>query len=453
MKLAHERRMQLAALAAGLPAVLTSTGILWWGDYSAKVQWTLTALIWVCWLGFSSAVRERVASPLRTIANLLEAIREGDYSIRGRSEGADDALGEVMEQVNAMGATMQEQRLGALEATALLRKVMEEINVAIFAFDGQERLRLVNKSGQSLLKQPTERLIGETAESLGLKDCLRGDLRTLSRVFPGGSGRWGVSTSTFREGGVPHQLLVLTDLTRPLREEELAAWQRIVRVLSHELNNSLAPIKSIAGSLGSLVEKEPLPEDWREDMRYGLGIVASRAESLQRFLSAYAQMAKLPRPTLAAVEVDRLVQRAAVIKAGYPVNVVGGPALTVEVDSDQIEQVLINLIKNAVEASEDSAAEVKVGWAVVAAAASPHWELWVEDGGPGLANTANLFVPFFTTKPGGSGIGLVLCRQIAEAHGGTLELKNNSGKPGCTARLSLPLTSHDPMSASAGFAV
>ena len=439
MKLAHERRIQLAALAAGLPAMIVAEWVLWSGDFSPKVQWTLTSLMVLSWVGFASAVREQVASPLRTVANLLEAIREGDFSIRGRTTMLDDSLGEVLSQVNAMGATLQEQRLGALEANALLRKVMEEIDVAIFAFDGESKLRLVNKGAEALLGRPKERLLGETAESLGLEDWLRGDMRTMTRSFPGGSGRWGVGCSTFREGGVPHQLLVLTDLTRPLREEELQAWQRLVRVLGHELNNSLAPIKSIAGSLAKIVERDPLPEDWKEDMVRGLGIIGSRSESLQRFLSAYTRLAKLPRPSTVPVKIEALVRRAVAMELRLKVELVGGVDVVVEADADQVEQVLINLIKNAVEAVEGTGGEVRVGWSTTHVVAGARLLLWIEDDGPGLANTANLFVPFFTTKPGGSGIGLVLCRQIAEAHGGSLELKNNEWGVGCTARLLLPL--------------
>ncbi len=449
MKLAHERRIQLAALAGGLPAIATALGILWTGDFTSKVQWTLSALILVAWFAFGNSVRELVSSPLRTVANLLEAIREGDYSIRGRTTSLDDSLGEVLLQVNAMGTTLQEQRLGALEATALLRKVMEEINVAIFAFDADNKLRLANKGAEALLGRPIERLLGETAESLGLQDCLKGEMRTMTRSFPGGTGRWGVSCSTFREGGIPHQLLVLTDLTRPLREEELQAWQRLVRVLGHELNNSLAPIKSIAGSLGNIVGRDPLPDDWKEDMRHGLSIIGSRAESLQRFLSSYTRLAKLPSPTLSPTSIEPLIRRATAMELRKKVEIVQGPAFMIDADADQLEQLLINLTKNAVEAG----GVVRIGWGRTTVLAGPRLEIWIEDGGPGLSNTANLFVPFFTTKPGGSGIGLVLSRQIAEAHGGTLELKNNTGKPGCTARLLLPLASHDLLAAPVGLTV
>ncbi len=297
-RVVHEQRMSLLAIVAGLPAVVVSMVIIWGpGHPTPKVQWTLTLLILGFWWGFSASIYERVASPLRTLANLLEAMREGDYSIRARSADHEDALGDVMQQVNAMGVTLRAQRLGALEATTLLRKVMEEIDVAVFAFDGAHRLRLVNRAAERLMGQPSERMLASDADSLHLAEFLEGEAnRTVQRSFPGAMGRWGISRSSFREGGLPHQLLVISDLTRPLREEELQAWQRLVRVLGHELNNSLTPIKSIAGSLSSIVARDPKPEDWEDDMRRGLAVIASRSEALSRSMGTYARLAKLPRP-------------------------------------------------------------------------------------------------------------------------------------------------------------
>jgi two-component system, NtrC family, nitrogen regulation sensor histidine kinase NtrY len=433
----HEQRILVMALIAGSPAVITCMIILWWlGDYTPKVQWTLSVLIIGVWLGFCFGLRERVASPLRTLANLLEAMREGDYSIRARGVKSDDAMGEVMQQVNAMSATLRAQRLGALEATTLLRKVMEEINVAVFAFDGEHRLRLVNRAAERLLNEPVERLLGAGAESLGLESYLEGETQqTVPHHFPGGTARWGISRSTFREGGLPHQLLVVTDLTRPLREEELKAWQRLVRVLGHELNNSLAPIKSIAGSLENLLARQPRADDWEEDMRRGLAVIASRSEALSRFMGAYARLAKLPPPTLAPVSIGELLRRVVGLETRIPPVLKPGPELTAKVDADQLEQLLINVIRNAADAALETGGAVRVGWN----RQDGQLTVWVRDEGPGLPNTANLFVPFFTTKPSGSGIGLVLSRQIAEAHGGQLTLQNAADGPGCEARLTLPL--------------
>src|SRR5436305_8442830 len=279
-RLGHDVRVMLLAIAAGLPAVVACAVLLLLGQYPANVQIGVDLFLLFCCIGFAANVRSRVTGPLRTLANLLEAMREGDYSIRARVENPTEPLGEVMQQVNAMAATLRDQRLGALEATALLRKVMEEIDVAAFAFDPQQSLRLVNRAGERLLAQASERLLARDATSLGLAEYLIGEPeRTIQRSFPGGTGRWGIRRSQFREGGLPHQLLVVTDLTRPLREQELQAWQRLVRVLGHELNNSLTPIMSIAQSLENLVKSDPRPEDWVDDMSRGLNVIASRSES------------------------------------------------------------------------------------------------------------------------------------------------------------------------------
>jgi PAS domain S-box-containing protein len=410
--------------------------ILYTGDYPAKVQWTLGLFVVGGWLGFASAARERVASPLRTLANLLEAMREGDYSIRARGAQHEDALGEVMQQVNAMGATLRAQRLGALEATTLLRKVMEEIDVAIFAFDHESRLKLTNRAGERLIGQPIERVRNLPANEIGLDEFLAGEeSRTLQKTFGGATGRWGVRRSEFREGGMPHQLLVVTDLTRPLREEELQAWQRLVRVLGHELNNSLTPIKSIASSLATMLKRTPRADDWEEDMTRGLDIIATRSEGLSRFLGAYARLARLPRPRFDPVNVPGWIDRVAALERRVPVVLERGEALEISGDSDQLDQLLINVLRNAADASLDTNGSVTLGWTRV----GQQLRVYVRDQGPGLANTANLFVPFFTTKPGGSGIGLVLSRQIAEAHGGSLILQNRAAGPGCEAILLLPL--------------
>jgi two-component system, NtrC family, nitrogen regulation sensor histidine kinase NtrY len=435
-RLVHEQRILLMALAAGFPAVLATILMLWLGDHSPKVQWTLTVAVVGCWLGFCIALRDRVASPLRTLANLLEAMREGDYSIRARGAKTDDAMSEVIQQVNAMSSTLRAQRLGALEATTLLRKVMDEINVAVFAFDGDHRLRLVNRAGERMLNQPAERILGADAVRLGLDSYLEGDAQqTVQRTFAGATARWGISRSTFREGGLPHQMIVVTDLTRPLREEELKAWQRLVRVIGHELNNSLAPIKSIAGSLDNLLARQPRAPDWEDDVRRGLAVIATRSEALSRFMTAYARLARLPPPTLAAVGVSDLLRRVVGLETRLRPELQPGPELTIQADADQIEQLLINVIRNAADASLETGGAVRVGWD----RQNSHLTVWVRDEGPGLPNTSNLFVPFFTTKPTGSGIGLVLSRQIAEAHGGTLTLQNAADGPGCEARLVLPL--------------
>jgi nitrogen fixation/metabolism regulation signal transduction histidine kinase len=434
-RISYEGRVVLLALLAGLPGSAVALAFLWGSDHPSRLQWTLTVVIVLAWLGFTMALRDRVVFPLQTLSNLLAALREGDFSVRGRSPRPDDALGEVMREVNTLGSTLREQRLGAMEATTLLQTVMKEIDVAIFAFDERRRLRLVNHTGEKLLAAPSERLLGQGAAELGLAGCLEGPSQTTFQgVFPGGAGRWGLRRTRIRERGMPLELVVISDLTQALSEQELQAWQRLVRVLGHELNNSLAPIKSIAGTMESLLGRETLPDDWREDMRRGLHVITSRSESLSRFIGAYARLAKLPRPQFQPLDLAALVERAASLETRVPVRVEAGPAVTVHGDPDQLEQVLINLLRNAADASVPSGSAVRAGWRRDGAMV----EIWVEDEGPGLSSTANLFVPFFTTKPGGSGIGLVLSRQIAEGHAGALSLDNRTKGSGCVARLRLP---------------
>jgi nitrogen fixation/metabolism regulation signal transduction histidine kinase len=435
-RLKHEHRIFWIALLAGLPAIGAAVAFLWIGGYSDQTKWTVMMLLVLVWLGASFSVISKVRFPLQTLSNLLAAIREGDYSIRARGGRREDALGEVIIEVNALGENLRQQRLAALEATALLSKVMAEIDVAVFTFDGAQNLRLTNRAGERLLGKPSERLLNSSASELGLADCLQGEpSRTMEIMLPGGVGRWGLRRTTFREHGMAHTLVVLTDLSRALREEEREAWQRLLRVLAHELNNSLAPIKSIAGTMYGLVRRQPRPEDWEQDMQRGLEVISSRTEALNRFVGAYTQLARLPEPRLSSVDVPAWIQRVVRLETRLSVAVLPGPSMTIQADGDLLDQLLINVVRNAVDAALENKGGVKVYWTRTPAGL----EVRVDDEGHGLLNPANLFVPFFTTKKTGSGIGLVLSRQIAEAHGGSITLDNRKDHQGCSARLRLPL--------------
>src|SRR5213080_3759251 len=362
-RLSYEGKITWLTFVAVAPAIIVAFALLWFGDHTPKVQWTLTILIVGCLAAFVWSTREHAIRPLQTLSNLLAALREGDYSIRARGARQGSALGEVLFEVNSLGETLRLQRLGAFEATALLRTIMSEIDVAVFTFDPRRHLRLVNRAGETLLGQSMDKLLGKTASELSLDTCLEvSEDEPLTLNFPGGSGRWGIRRSTFREEGLPHELLVLTDLSRTLREEERRAWQRLVRVLGHEMNNSLAPIKSLAASLEPLLRRDPLPTDWKEDAGSGLNSIASRADSLSRFLQAYTRLTRLPPPQKQNIDLAPLIQRVVDLEPRLKVQVVSGPRTMIRADAAQIEQALINLVHNAVDAALETQGNVAIGW-------------------------------------------------------------------------------------------
>ena len=201
-----------------------------------------------------------------------------------------------------------------------------------------------------------------------------------------------------------------------------------------EINTSLAPIKSLTGTMTSLLDRAPRAADWETDLRKGLEVIATRSDALNRFMASYARLAKLPPPVLAPLEVGDWVRRAIHLETRLPVRLIEGPALTLRADGDQLDQVLINLLTNALEAARETGGGVEVTWT----ARDGMVEVEVRDEGPGLPSPGNLFVPFFTTKPSGSGIGLVFCRQVVEAHGGAVTLQNRTDRKGCVARIRLP---------------
>ena len=437
----------LIALFGGTSATLTALALVWLvpasdpTDPNLLGKLLLSLLVAAPWITSAILLRRRIVYSLRTLASLLEALRQEDYSMRARrathhGSRSGDVLDEVHREINMLSETLSSQRLSALEATVLLRTVMAEIDLAIFTFDPDGLLRLVNRSAERLMARPRSRLLGSTATELGLADWLEGDFQgTVSRTFPGAVGRWGVRRSSFRSDGVPHQLLVIADLSKTLRHEERQSWQRLIRVIGHELNNSLAPIQSTADTLQGLARAEPKDDEWQEDMRRGLEVIRQRSAALAKFMASYSQLARLPEPTLEPLNIAVTVQHSAALEHRLAVEILKGPDLEVRADRVQIEQSLINLVKNGVDAALETGGGVCVSWAK----RGDSLEILVEDEGPGLADTRNLFVPFFTTKRGGSGIGLVLCRQIAEAHGGSLTVENRTGRSGCRARLRLPI--------------
>ncbi len=383
----------------------------------------------------AAALIESMIRPLQTLSNVVSSLREGDYSFRARGAGAQDAIGELSAEVNALADLLQKQRVRSLEATALLGRILEVMHAPLFAFDRDDLLQLANNAGVQLLGRTHARCFGRTAHELGLEDLLAAPDQSV-HSFGARPTRWLLRKADFRQDGAPHTLLLLADVSLPLQEEEQMAWKRLIRVLGHELSNSLAPIKSIAGSLLARVDHMEGEEDTLRDFRRGLGVVESRADALHRFVQSYRLLAQLPQPKMKPVPLAPLLERVVLLEQRLPVELDPGPAVTLHADPDQLEQMFINLLANAVDASLANRAEpVRTSWII---ADSSVW-VAVEDRGLGIANADNLFVPFYTTKPAGSGVGLALAQQIARAHGGEIRLANREDGEGARATVRLPL--------------
>jgi len=437
-RLSFERRLRSWLYLLGAPALVLLYFLLRKDGASWQTVLICDVGVLLCWALAVSFVTEQIVRPLQTLANVVAALREDDYSFRARGARRNDAMGDLALEVNALAGMLQAQRTGALEAMALVERVMASMESPVLAFDRADRLVMLNFAGERAFGTSCAKALGRSAEDLDLWHLLRvndGELVSL-RQNVAQTDRWFVKRSYFRLRGVRHTLVMLSDVSKALREEERVAWERLIRVLGHEINNSLTPIKSIAGSLRGRLAVSPASADFER----GLAVIENRAESLNRFLQAYRQLMGLPTPRLECTSLAGLIDRVVQLEARLPVLTMPSKDIAVSVDAAQIEQALINLLRNAVEAAlspdaaKDTAPCVRLHWQQTA----DEVVVSIVDSGPGLTNEANLFVPFYTTKPEGTGIGLVLAQQIAEAHSGSVRLSNRPDAQGCIAELRLP---------------
>jgi two-component system nitrogen regulation sensor histidine kinase NtrY len=429
------RRAWFFCFLLALPTFLFAGILLWQQQVTTAPALLLLLCLFIYLLLISATLIEGLMRPLQTLSNVVSSLREGDYSFRARGANSRDALGELAGEINALADLLQKQRVRSLEATALLARILEVMHAPLFAFDREDLLQLVNNAGAQLLGRPLARCFGHSARELALDNLLASADQSV-HSFGTKPSRWLLRKALFRQDGAPHTLLLLADVSQPLQEEEQIAWKRLIRVLGHELSNSLAPIKSIAGSLLARAESIGGDDATIRDFRRGLGVVESRADALHRFVQSYRILAQLPPPHFKQVQTGPLLERVALLEQRVPVRLDPGPPVMLNADPDQLEQMFINLLKNAVDASlANGAKPVRIGWRI----AESDLVIGIEDSGLGIANIENLFVPFYTTKPQGSGVGLALAQQIARAHGGEIRLVNREDGPGARAIIHLPL--------------
>ncbi len=439
-KINYEKRILRLILLGGFPSIASLALVLYIDTPSTFFMSMLILVSVISWFSLAFVARKQIFYPLYTISNLLESLREGDYSLRGTQWDKRSGIGGIVSEINTLSETLRTQRIEAEEAASLLKKVVYHIDVSVFAFNSQRQLKFLNPAAEKLLGKPASYFSGKNAEQMGLDELIQNQgISTIKEGFGHKAGHWQVVYQHFRDEGISNHLLVVSDISKALKGEERKAWKNLIRVLGHELNNSLTPIQTIAATFSERLERNGIDNISAADFASGLSVINKRAEALSRFVSIYSKLAKLPEPTLASVPIRTLLQRVIGLQLNQNIALLPGPDIKVSLDSDQIEQLLINLLRNAQESmlEADKGCEIEIAWREE----NSHLHIMVRDQGCGLVNTENLFVPFYTTKPNGTGIGLVLCQQIAEAHNGHLSLLNRVNQQGCEARLVLPLVS------------
>ncbi|MEH6384834.1 MAG: ATP-binding protein [Colwellia sp.] len=431
----------IASLVAILPLCFVSLILLSMAELPEHLFWTLLFMVVGSFIWSLVYLQRRILFALRSISNALMSLAESDYSIRLGLCERGQILDEVVRSVNRLRDLLHAERTGAAETGALFARVVEKVDVALFAFDPNGNLCMVNERGLLLLNRSRKEVLDKSAQMLGLAACLASsDNKVLRLNLAGSASNWLIKKAQYREFGAPRELVIMSDLTAPLREKELEAWQRLVAVLRHEISNALAPIKSYSQTLGWTLRQTERHEGWEQDCIEGLAVIERQTTALNYMMQSYKNLNQLPTPVPHYFDLQLWLAEIVKQELRLPVQIFSGEPLELYGDRELLSQALVNIINNAIEASTNAQPPI-ISWQVLTRPGNNHtWlTLDITDFGEGVANEDNLFVPFFTTKAKGSGIGLLVCRGIIEVHGGHFNLMNKAHGQGCIARIQLPL--------------
>jgi len=438
-KKSFEAQLTQLSLLASVPIFILLIWVMIYAKISVYLI-LLTALLGCLVLVYChNKIHQKSSYQFRSLSNLLDAMVQGDYTLRARTTEGDKALNELVDSINSLAVRLNKQRIESIESQLLLKTVINHIDVAIIALNEKSEMVLTNPAANALLQlsdESSDVTFNDSFKQLApIGTIVSGQSQVMPLTFAGQQGKFNVHVEEYRDKGKQQKLLFITDVSTMLRSEERNAWQALVRVISHEINNSLSPIGSISQSLKRLLTRQEDISEHKDYLIEGLTVVAQRTNNLANFVNSYKQIASLPEPKKEETSIANLVSKVLGLYQSQHIEIQTSVDVNLSIDAVQIEQVLINLLKNAAEAIKNSGVDGKVtiSWQQQGRV----FKLAIKDDGTGVSNPDNLFVPFYTTKAQGSGIGLVLCRQIIEAHGGKLTLTNRTDSKGCIAVIEL----------------
>ena len=431
----------LLALFLCLPCLIITTVALVIANISAYLIAFIIIILALIAVFIVVISHQRSQQQIRTLANILESMIDGDYSLRGREQD-NKAFQELLTLVNNLADTLALSKIEAKESRQLLERIMQQMDAMVLAVDEQGRIVMANDSAQKLLQidMSVQAHLLFTSLSIG-KIISEAQSGIIDFEQPQLRGEHFLFKEYFLSEGKQHQLFLITSAQRLLLEKERKSWQSLLRVLSHELNNSLTPISSISQSMRTKLQDENKVLN-RDSLLTGIDIINERASSLSSFIASYSQLSHLPEPNKSKFALQGFINNCIALFSDctilFPDEYMKLENVFLDADKAQLEQVFINVFKNAKEAMEGSNNNRNKVIEVFCQADDKYFHIHICDSGSGITNKDNLFVPFYSTKPQGSGIGLTLCKQILFNHCGLLTLTNRKDLRGAEAIISLP---------------